>query len=90
MGSAMAGWPAIALEHGLSAHRAKVALLARAYQWLRPAEGVSKLKVARFSGVALPLPECREAHTAHSGGSAFEPDIDVARFDTPSASIGRS
>ncbi|CAN0621524.1 protein of unknown function [Burkholderia multivorans] len=37
VGSAMAGWPAIALEYGLSARRAKVALLARAYQRLRPA-----------------------------------------------------
>jgi len=50
-----------------------------------PAEAVSKLEITRFSGVALPLPKCREADTEHSGGSTFAPDVDVTRFDTTSA-----
>ncbi|MGF6931069.1 hypothetical protein OKW41_000208 [Paraburkholderia sp. UCT70] len=49
------------------------------------AEGVSKLEIAWFSGVALPLPKCREADTEHSGGSTFALNVEAACFDTPSA-----
>ncbi|WP_154678228.1 hypothetical protein [Paraburkholderia nodosa] len=59
--------------------------LSAAVECPKLAEAVSKLEITRFSGVALPFPECREADTEHSGGSTFAPDVDVTRFDTTSA-----
>lgn len=52
------------------------------------AEGVSKLEITRFSGVALPFPRCREADTERSGGATFAVDVEVARFYTVSAGNG--
>jgi hypothetical protein len=53
------------------------------------AEGVRELEITQFSSVALPFPKCREADTARSDGSIFASDVEVARFDTPSAESGR-
>jgi hypothetical protein len=52
------------------------------------AEGVSKLKIHRFWGVTLPLPECDEADTERSGGSTSQLNGSGARFDTVWAEPG--
>jgi hypothetical protein len=54
-----------------------------------PAEAVSKLKIRRFSGVALPFPRFREADRGRSGGSTSSLNDSGARFDTASANTGR-
>jgi hypothetical protein len=57
---------------------------------LWPAEAMSKLKITRFQGVALPLPRCREADIERSNKPLFALNRKGVRFGTLWASTGRS